>query len=34
MSNLRWLAAAAALSLAACQAATTNQQGNATGEGA
>src|SRR3954449_8986383 len=33
MSNLRWLAAAAALSLAACQAATTNQQDNAAGGG-
>ncbi|WP_028968799.1 dipeptidyl-peptidase 3 family protein [Sphingomonas sp. URHD0057] len=32
MSNLRWLAAAAALSLVACQAATTNQQDNAAGE--
>src|SRR5438477_12612226 len=31
MSTLRWLVAAAALSLAACQAATSNdQQGNAT----
>src|SRR3954470_11915128 len=29
MSNLRWLAAAAALSLVACQAATTKQQDNA-----
>ena len=29
MSNLRWLAAVAALSLVACQAATTNQQQNA-----
>jgi len=33
MSNLRWLAAAAALSLAACQAATTNQQDNGAGGG-
>jgi hypothetical protein len=34
MSMSRWLAAAAALSLAACQAATTNQQQNATASGA
>src|SRR4051794_7743114 len=33
MSNTRWLAAAAALSLAACQAAPTNQQQNATANG-
>jgi hypothetical protein len=32
MSKLPWLAAAAALSLAACQAASTNQQNAATGE--
>src|SRR5689334_17109170 len=31
MNNLRWLAAAAALSLVACQAATTNQQQGPTG---
>jgi hypothetical protein len=31
MNNLRWLAAAAALSLSACQAATTNQQQGPTG---
>ena len=33
MSKTRWLAAAAALSLAACQAATTNQQNDASQSG-